>query len=116
MHLGTDQMDADIELNISFRFLALSEELVSEAKLSLKVSSCRPNKKLGGYVVCIPLTQSSLVSITSFVTSNNIKIENTDIFISFATEYDSRILKLPSLIAKASVYIGSPVTLSHTVV
>ena len=32
-------MDADIELNISFRFLALSEELVSEAKLSLKVSS-----------------------------------------------------------------------------
>ena len=38
MHLWTDQMDADIELNISFRFLALSEELVSEAKLSLKVS------------------------------------------------------------------------------
>ncbi len=38
MHLGTEQMDADIELNISFRFLALSEELVSEAKLSLKVS------------------------------------------------------------------------------
>ena len=38
MHLWTDQVDADIELNISFRFLALSEELVCEAKLSLKVS------------------------------------------------------------------------------
>ena len=109
-------MDAGIELNIGFRFLALSEDLVCEAKLSLKASSCRPNKKLGGYVVCVPLTQSSLVSIASFMTSHNIKIENTDIFISFATEYDSRVLKLPHIIAKASVYIGSPVTLSYTVV
>lgn len=108
-------MDADIELNISFRFLALSEDLASEAKSSFEVSSCRPNRKLDGYVVCVPLTSCSLEVITSFVTSYNVNIEDTDIFVSFATEYDSRIIDLPNIITKASFSIGSPVTLSYTV-
>jgi len=109
-------MDSEIELNISFRFFSLTEELSNEIKSSLKASSCRPNKKLGGFIVCMPLTQSSLEFIESFVTSNKVEVENTDIFVSFVTEHDSRIIGLPNIITKASFSIGSPVTLSYTVV
>ncbi len=109
-------MDSDIELNISFRFFSLTEELSNEIKSSLEASSCRPNKKLGGFVVCVPLTPSSLEFIGSFITSNNVEVENTDIFVSFVTEYDSRVIDLPNDITKASFSIGSPVTLSYTVV
>jgi|GEM_PF-1897057 len=108
-------MDSDIELNISFRFFSLSEELTNEIKSSLKGSSCRPHKKLGGFIVCVPLTPPSLEFIGSFVTSHNVEVENTDIFVSFVTEYDSRIIDLPNIITKASFSIGSPITLSYTV-
>ena len=109
-------MDSDIKLDISFRFFSLSEELANEIKSINEASSCRPNRKLGGFVVCVPLTPSTLEFVASFVTSHNVEVENTDIFVSFATEYDARIITLPNIISKASFSIGSPVTLSYTVV
>ena len=109
-------MDSDIELDISFRFLSLSETLANEIKPLVKASSYRPNRKLGGFVVCVPLTPTSLEFIESFVSSHDVDIESTDIFVSFTTEYDSRIIELPNIITKASFSIGSPVTLSYAVV
>lgn len=109
-------MDSDIELDISFRFLSLSETLANEIRPFLEASSYRANRKLGGFVVCVPLTPTSLEFIESFVSSHDVEIENTDIFVSFTSEYDSRIIKLPSILTKASCSIGSTVTLSYTVV
>ncbi len=47
---------------------------------------------------------------------NKVQKEDTDIFISFVTEYDSRIIDVPNYVNEAILKLGSKLVLSYTIV
>ena len=108
-------MNSDIELEINFRFLSLTEEQVPLLSEELSDASFRDHFKNKCKVGCINLTSDRIDLVSKFMKENSIESKNTDIFLSYITEYDSRILDIPEYVAKASVALGSKITLSYTI-
>ncbi|MGE6451152.1 hypothetical protein ACQKC5_01975 [Shewanella baltica] len=108
-------MDSDIDLVVSFRFLALSEEQADELKATGLLSRFGVHFKTKKITGLIPLSSSSTVGISEFIKKHGIEVSDTDIFISFSTEYDSRIIDIPDFVNEAILKIGSKMVLSYTV-
>ena len=108
-------MESNINLEISFRFLGLSEEQAGVLKiknLGAKFGVHFKTKKITGL---IPLSESCIPKIREFIEDQNISIPDTDVCISFITEYDSRIVDIPNYVNKAISIIGSKMVLSYTI-
>ncbi len=108
-------MESDIKLDVCFRFLDLTQEKSDELKvlnLGSKFGVHFKTKKITGLV---PLNESCIPKIQSFIKSNDIPISDTDIYISFITDYDSRIIDIPEYVNEAVSKIGSKMVLSYTI-
>ena len=108
-------MESDIELKITFRFLSLSDGQVEKLSEEFKESKFGKHFKTKMQVGRIPLSERNIQLISRFITANNIAHEDTDIFISFITEYDTRIMEIPNYVARAAVELKSKMTLSYTI-
>jgi len=109
-------MDSDIDLEINFRFLALSKEQAVLLKSIIIESEFGKHFQTKEITAIVPLNVYNISLIFAFIENNNISVRDTDIFISFVTEYDTRIIDIPEFVNEAIVKLGSKLTLSYTVV
>ncbi len=109
-------MNSNIELNISFRFSALSEDQAEALNKSELESKFGVHFKTKRVTASVPLNEDNVSLISDFMDENNISKENTDIFISFVTEYDTRIIDVPGFVNQAVKKLGSEMVLSYTIV
>ncbi|WP_440904813.1 hypothetical protein ACMZOO_00875 [Catenovulum sp. SX2] len=108
-------MDSDIKLDVCFRFLELSQQQAIELEAvfhNVKFGRHFKSKQIVGLVA---LDGQLVDAIGNFMQSHDIEPLSTDIFVSFITEYDSRIIELPDFVAKASIALGVKINLSYTV-
>ena len=108
-------MDSDVELNISFRFLELSDNQSNLLKNALPSAGFGTHYKTKKTTGVVPLIEENINLISRFMASNDISVDNTDIFISFTSEYDTRIIDVPEYVNQAVKTIGSRLTLSYTI-
>ncbi|UCX05129.1 hypothetical protein [Shewanella glacialimarina] len=109
-------MDSDIELEISFRFLDLSEKQVVILRQVIPESEFGTHFKTKSPTGIVPLSEANISLISLFMEGCSISKEKTDIFISFVSEYDKRIIDVPAYVNQAVVKLGSKLTLSYTIV
>ena len=109
-------MDSDIELKISFRISELSEKQAVALKEVIPESGFGKHHKTKKTTGIIPLRNNNIPLISSFMNSNNISKDITDIFISFVSEYDTRIIDVPDYVNQAVIKLGSKLTLSYTII
>ena len=109
-------MESDINLEVSFRFLSLSKDQADALKATDLVSNFGVHFKTKKITGLIPLSSSSTIGISEFIENHKIDVSDTDIFISFLTEYDSRIIDIPNYVNEAILKIGSKMVLSYTIV
>ena len=108
-------MESDIELKITFRFICLSDSQADKLSEEFEESKFGKHFKTKMPVGLIPLKEENIQLISKFIATNNIATENTDIFISFITEYDTRIVEIPQYVARAATELKSKMTLSYTI-
>ena len=88
-------MHDEPKLNVSFRFLALSVDDANQlGKLPIDASFGQ-HHKTGDTTAIIPLNNNAVKHILEFVKDRDIDTEETDIFMSLVTDYDTRILDVP---------------------
>lgn len=109
-------MDSNINLNVSFRFLALTENQAAALKNTNLAPTFGTHFKTKSITGSVPLSEDNIDQIFSFIKENNISKEFTDIFVSFVTEHDSRIIEVPDYVNHAVVKIGSKQVVSYTIV
>jgi hypothetical protein len=85
-------MDSDIDLEINFRFLALSEKQAASLKKNIIESEFGKHFKTKNITGLVPLSVANISLIYAFIEENKISVGDTDIFISFVTEYDTHII------------------------
>ncbi len=108
-------MESNINLEVSFRFLNLSKEQADALEVTGLTSKFGVHFKTKKITGLIPLNNSCIVEISKFINKHKIQISDTDIFISFITEYDSRIMDIPEYVNEAVLKIGSKMVLSYTI-
>lgn len=108
-------MESDIELKISFRFLELSEKQATALRSSELVAKFGTHFKTKSITGIVPLNVVNINQISIFIDENNISKETTDIFISFVTEYDTRIIDIPSFVNQAVIKLSCKLVLSYTI-
>ncbi len=109
-------MDSDIDLDISFRFLGLTENQASELKNEFENAELSRHFKTNKIVGTIPLSGQLIEDIALFIKLHSVSPKDVDIFISFITEYDSRIIDMPDFVARAAEVLGARMTLSYTII
>jgi len=109
-------MNSNIELKISFRFAKLSEHQATILKNTFSELKLGKHFKTKNITGSIPLTEDNISLISSFMETNDIPKEITDIFISFVTEYGTRIIDVPTYVNQAVIKLGSKITLSYTII
>lgn len=109
-------MDADIELNISFRFLALSDAQAEKLRASELEVTFGKHHKTSKNVGCVVLASGVIAHLSNFIVDNSVTEDEYDIFISFCTEYDTRIIDIPAYVNEAVKRLGSKLVLSYTII
>ena len=108
-------MESEIDLNISFRFLDLSEIQAAALKHSKLAANFGTHYKTKITTAIVPLNGTNIDRISVFIKENNISKELTDIFISFVTEYDTHIIDVPVFVNQSVLKLGSKLVLSYTI-
>lgn len=108
-------MESHIELETSFRFLDLSKEQADELKSSGLACEFGEHFKTKAITGIVPLESTAISQIAEFIGRKNIPVAATDIFVSFTTEYDTRIIDIPNYVNEAIAKLGSKMVLSYTV-
>jgi len=108
-------MESDIKLEVCFRFLDLTQKNSDDLKLLNLESKFGVHFKTKNITGLVSLNESCISEILSFIESNDISISDTDIYISFRTDYDSRIIDIPEYVNEAVSKIGSRMVLSYTI-
>jgi hypothetical protein len=108
-------MDSDIELNISFRFSELSDNQADALKDVIPEAGFGTHYKTKKTTGSVPLSEPIIPLLSMFIEKHDIEKDNTDIFISFVSEYDTRIIDVPNYVNLAVVKLGSKITLSYTI-
>jgi len=109
-------MDSDIDLKISFRFLELSEGQAFALKNDNLEATFGTHFKTKSITGSVPLREDNIDQVSSFIEENHISKDSTDIFVSFVTEYDTRIFEVPNYVNQAVVKIGSQLVVSYSIV
>jgi hypothetical protein len=109
-------MGSDIKMEVSFRFLSLSHTQALELERKFRVADFGKHFKTGELTASLNLECIDLEALSSFLGETEIEVGATDIFISLVSEYDSRIVNVPSCVHEAIKTIGSKLVLSYTVV
>ena len=109
-------MDSEIQLNISFRFSELSENQVDALKAVIPEAGFGTHYKTKRTTGSVPLSEPNIPLLSTFIEKHGIENDMTDIFISFVSEYDTRIIDVPNCVNHAVVQLGSKLTLSYTIV
>lgn len=113
---AANTMDSDVALQISYRFLSLTD--AQALGLKKEFSRCQFGKHFstGEITASLELEHTDIGKLAAFVRENAVEPGATDIFISFVTEYDSRIIDIPPYVNKAIRETGSKLVVSYTVV
>ena len=109
-------MDSNIETNISFRFLDLTESQAGTIRKTELQASFGTHHKTNKITCLIPLNNKNAKDLISLVELHFPENEETDIFISFVTEYDTRIIDIPSFVNQIIKRIETKLTVSYTIV
>ncbi|WP_338728580.1 hypothetical protein V8687_11210 [Shewanella baltica] len=108
-------MASDIDLDTNFRFLGLTKEqanVLKESGINCNFGTHFKTKAITGIV---PLDSSVIAKIGEFMEQQKISNKDTDIFISFNTEYDTRVIDIPTYVNEAVISLGSKLVVSYTV-
>ena len=108
-------MDSGIELDTSFRFLALTERQAEALQLSGMDCEFGRHHRTNAITGVVPLNGTVISKLENFVNQQSIEISSTDIFVSFTTEYDSRIIDIPCHVNEIIKKLGSRLVVSYTV-
>ncbi len=109
-------MESDVQLNTRFRFLALSEDQAENLNENILEAEFGVHHKTKNTTASVSLNENNIPHILAFIENNKVLKENTDIFISFVSEYDSQIIDIPSFVNQAIVRLDSKLVLSYTIV
>ncbi len=102
------------ELEVTVRLLSLSKFQGLVLTKEIEGATYRKHFKDDYYVGCIPLKESTQHDILNFIERQKIDIEDTDIFLSAASENYTEILNVPSQVNSMLKLADFKLTISFT--
>ncbi len=102
------------ELEVTVRLLSLSKFQGIVLTKDIDGATCSKHVKNDSYVGCIPLNESTQHDILNFIERQKIDLQDTDIFLSAASENYSEILDIPKQVNSMLKLADFKLTMSFT--